>query len=113
MNIVCSGCNFSNPYTHFSRSVGYYNVRAFDARACLKNHSRNLHAPLCRIFHPNSVAVARYGALIQAKYPTNCDAHLAESIFQTHSSMNGHIAKPIHIEKLGAVIRSVLNKQEN
>ena len=25
--------------------------------ACLKNHSRNLHAPLCGIFHPNSVAV--------------------------------------------------------
>ncbi|WP_368228155.1 DUF6783 domain-containing protein, partial [Blautia wexlerae] len=22
---------------------------------CLKNHSRNLHAPLCGIFHPNSV----------------------------------------------------------
>ena len=58
MNIVCSGCNFSNPYTHFSRSVGYYNVRAFDA------------------------------------------------------GMNGHIAKPIHIEKLGAVIRSVLNKAD-
>ena len=55
------------------------------ARACLKNHSRNLHAPLCGIFHPNSVAVARYGALIRAKYPTNCDAHLAESLFQTHS----------------------------
>ena len=30
-------------------------------RACLKNHSRNLHAPLCGIFHPNSVAVAHYG----------------------------------------------------
>ena len=59
MNIVCSGCNFSSPYTHFSRSVGYYNVRAFDA------------------------------------------------------GMNGHIAKPIDIEKLGAVILSVLNKQEN
>ena len=29
-------------------------------RACLKNHSCNLHAPLCGIFHPNSVAVARY-----------------------------------------------------
>ena len=28
-------------------------------RACLKNHSRNLHAPLCGIFHPNSVVVAR------------------------------------------------------
>ena len=54
-------------------------------RACLKNHSRNLHAPLCGIFHPNSVAVARYGALIRAKYPTNCDAHLAESLFQTRS----------------------------
>ena len=59
MNIVCSGCNFSNPYAHFSRSVGYYNVRAFDA------------------------------------------------------GMNGHIAKPIDIEKLGAVILSVLKKQEN
>ncbi|WP_439099980.1 DUF6783 domain-containing protein, partial [Blautia wexlerae] len=23
----------------------------------MKNHSRNLHAPLCGIFHPNSVAV--------------------------------------------------------
>ena len=53
--------------------------------ACLKNQSRNLHAPLCGIFHPNSVAVARYGALIRAKYPTNCDAHLAESLFQTRS----------------------------
>ncbi|MGB4941453.1 MAG: DUF6783 domain-containing protein, partial [Blautia wexlerae] len=27
----------------------------------MKNHSRNLHAPLCGRFHPNSVAVARYG----------------------------------------------------
>ncbi|MFZ1407087.1 MAG: DUF6783 domain-containing protein [Blautia wexlerae] len=27
-------------------------------RACLKNHSRNLHAPLCDIFCPNSVVVA-------------------------------------------------------
>ncbi|MFQ7481972.1 MAG: DUF6783 domain-containing protein, partial [Ruminococcus sp.] len=34
-------------------------------RACLKNHSRNLHVPLCGRFHPNSVAVARYGALIR------------------------------------------------
>ena len=54
-------------------------------RACLKNHSRNLHIPLCGIFRPNSVAVARYGALIRAKSPTNCDAHLAESLFQTRS----------------------------
>ena len=55
-------------------------------RACLKNHFRNLHAPLCGRFHPNSVAVAHYGALIRAKSSTNCDAHLAESLFQTRSS---------------------------
>ena len=29
------------------------------------------------------------------------------------AGMNGHIAKPIDIEKLGAVILSVLKKQEN
>ena len=57
------------------------------ARACLKNHSRNLRAPLCGIFHPNSVAVARYGARIRAKSPTNCDAHLAENLFQTRSKV--------------------------
>ena len=38
---------------------------------------RNLHAPLCGIFCPNSVVVARYDALIRTKSPTNCDAHLA------------------------------------
>ena len=40
----------------------------------------------CGIFCLNSVAVARYDALIRTKSPTNCDAHLAKSIFQTHSS---------------------------
>ena len=58
------------------------------SRACLKNHSRNLHAPLCGRFCPNSVAVARYGAFIRTKSPTNCDAHLAESLFQTRSRAN-------------------------
>ena len=57
------------------------------SRACLKNHSRNLHAPLCGIFCSNSVAVARYDALIRAKSPTNCDIYLAESIFQTRSNI--------------------------
>ena len=52
-------------------------------RACLKNHSCNLHALLCGIFHPNSVVVARYDALIRVKSPTNCDAHLAERLLQT------------------------------
>ena len=54
-------------------------------RMCLKNHYRNLHTPLCGIFCPNSVAVARYDALVRTKSPTNCDAHLAESLFQTRS----------------------------
>ena len=58
----------------------------YNPRVCLKNHSHNLHAPLCGIFCPNSVAVARYGALIRTKSSTNCDAHLAESLFQTYSS---------------------------
>ena len=35
------------------------------ARACLKNHFRNLQAPLCGIFYLRSVAVARYAALIR------------------------------------------------
>ncbi|RHU44788.1 hypothetical protein DXD15_07840 [Blautia sp. TF11-31AT] len=52
----------------------------------MKNHSCNLHAPLCGGFYLHSVDVARYAALIQAKSPTNCDAHLAESLFQTRSS---------------------------
>ena len=56
------------------------------SRACLKNHSCNLHAPFCGTFVSNSVVVARYDALIRNKSPTNCDAHLAESIFQTRSS---------------------------
>ncbi|RGF70943.1 hypothetical protein DWZ38_18695 [Ruminococcus sp. AF31-8BH] len=52
----------------------------------MKNHSRNLHAPLCGIFCPNSVAVARYGTLIRTKSPTNCDAHLAESLLGARSN---------------------------
>ncbi len=61
--------------------------RLSSSRACLKNHSRNLHALLCGIFHPNSAYVARYDALIRAKSPTNCDAHFAESLFQTRFSI--------------------------
>ena len=53
--------------------------------ACLKNHSYHLHAPLCVIFAPNSGYIARYAPFIWHKSPTNCDAHLAESIFQTRS----------------------------
>ena len=35
-------------------------VAVTKARACPKNHSRTLHAPLCGIFHPNSVVVVSF-----------------------------------------------------
>ena len=60
-------------------------LRSSQARACLENHSCQLHAPLCGIFGPHSVNVAHYASLIRVKSPTNCDAHLTESIFQTRS----------------------------
>ena len=48
--------------------------KGFYSRACLKNHFRNLQAPLCGKFYPHSVAVARYAALIRIKSPTNWDS---------------------------------------
>ncbi len=75
-----------------------------DTRACLKKHSHNLRAPLCGRFCPNSVAVARYGAFIRVKSPTNCDAHLAESLFQTRSSSNGLVNTML--QKASATVKS-------
>ncbi|RGF12408.1 hypothetical protein DW177_13410 [Blautia sp. AM16-16B] len=54
-------CFCQNPETYKSKCL----------RACLKNHFRNLQAPLCGRFYPRSVAVARYAALIRIKSPTN------------------------------------------
>ena len=68
----------------FTSSVGQNHLE--EARACLKNHFRNLQAPLCGIFYPHSVAVARYAALIRIKSPTNWDSQLTKSLFQTRSS---------------------------
>ena len=67
-----------------------------DTRACLKNHFRKLQAPLCGIFYPHSVAVARYAALIRIKSPTNWDSQLAKSLFQTRS-------RRLHLYKKAAV----------
>ncbi|WP_420315248.1 DUF6783 domain-containing protein [Enterocloster hominis (ex Hitch et al. 2024)] len=53
---------------------------------CLKIHSRRLHAPLCGIFGPDSVSVARYASTIGTKSPTKWDAQPTESNFQTRSS---------------------------
>ncbi|WP_346344979.1 DUF6783 domain-containing protein [Clostridium sp. MCC353] len=52
---------------------------------CLKIHFRHLRVPLCGIFAPNSGYIARYAPFIRDKSPTNCDAQLTESNFQTHS----------------------------
>ena len=70
--------------------------------ACLKNHFRNLQAPLCGIFYPHSVAVARYAALIRIKSPTNWDSQLTKSLFQTRSIPTNDIEMTIAFyEKLG------------
>ena len=63
--------------------------RSAGARVCLKIHFRHLHAPLCGIFDPNSLDVARYDAFIWAKSPTKRNAHLTESNFQTHPMSGG------------------------
>ncbi|MCC3394834.1 hypothetical protein D4759_06600 [Clostridiales bacterium AHG0011] len=66
-------------------------------RACLKIHSRHLHAPLRGIFGPNSVNVARYASLIGTKSPTKWDAHLTESNFQTRPSINSRDFQKIQL----------------
>ena len=73
-------------FARFGNAVARLCVEKKGARACLKNHFRNLQAPLCGIFYPHSVAVARYAALIRIKSPTNWDSQLTKSLFQTRSN---------------------------
>ena len=75
-------------FARFGNAVASLCVEKKGARACLKNHFRNLQAPLCGIFYPHSVAVARYAALIRIKSPTNWDSQLTKSLFQTRSSVS-------------------------
>ncbi|MFR5083607.1 MAG: DUF6783 domain-containing protein [Anaerobutyricum hallii] len=51
----------------------------------MKNHSCNLHAPICGIFCLHSVDVARYAALIQTKISTQIvlTLHLPRKHFRT------------------------------
>ena len=65
--------------------LALYLKKYVDPRACLKIHSRHLHAPLCGIFGPNSGYIARYAPFIWPKSPTKCNAQLPESNFQTRS----------------------------
>ncbi|MDU3242184.1 MAG: DUF6783 domain-containing protein [Clostridiales bacterium] len=48
-------------------------------------HSCHLHAPLCGRFTPNSGYVAHYAPFIRDNSPTNWNAQLSESNFQTRS----------------------------
>ena len=83
--LFCSNSNFAGCFS----------------RACLKNHSSNLHAAIYGIFCLHSVAVARYASLIQAKSPANGDAHFAESIFQTRSILiNIFLGKKLHFAEV-------------
>ena len=89
-------------FARFGNAVASLCVEKKGARACLKNHFRNLQAPLCGIFYPHSVAVARYAALIRIKSPTNWDSQLTKSLFQTRSIPANDIEMTIAFyEKLG------------
>ena len=89
-------------FARFGNAVASLRVEKKGARACLKNHFRNLQAPLCGIFYPHSVAVARYAALIRIKSPTNWDSQLTKSLFQTRSIPTNDIEMTIAFyEKLG------------
>ncbi len=89
-------------FARFGNAVASLCVEKKGARACLKNHFRNLQAPLCGIFYPHSVAVARYAVLIRIKSPTNWDSQLTKSLFQTRSIPTNDIEMTIAFyEKLG------------
>uniref|UniRef100_UPI003907F280 DUF6783 domain-containing protein n=1 Tax=Enterocloster aldenensis TaxID=358742 RepID=UPI003907F280 len=76
---------FKSPSLYYKNSL----YQPMHARACLKIHSRRLHAPLRGIFGPDSVSVVRYASIIGTKSPTKWDAQPTESSFQTRSSMRG------------------------
>ena len=84
------GCLFF--YVRPAGSVYWQGDSFCNTRACLKNHFRNLHAPLCGICYPHSVAVARYAALIRIKSPTNWDSQLTKSLFQTRSKVQNIVS---------------------
>ncbi len=84
----------------------HYNKISYNSRACLKIHSRHLHAPLCMIFAPDSGYIARnfvpfgYAPFIWHKSSISCPSgyimpsrvHLSESNFQTRSGLYAYNA---------------------
>ncbi len=93
---------FCRPYISYVDGVSIEG-----ARACLKIHSRHLHAPLCGIFGPNSLNVAHYAAFIWAKSPTKWNAQLPESNFQTRSSISKMLSDKIYAISGGNVCRRI------
>ena len=76
-----------------------------------ENHFRNLQAPLCGIFYPHSVAVARYAALIRIKSPTNWDSQLTKSLFRhalKHRFQNNCI---IHLAVESKSLLPIINRK--
>ena len=57
-------------------------------RACLKNHFRNLRAPLCGIFYPHSVAVARYAIKIYGGKKTMIRRYVYGNVIETEAVLN-------------------------
>ena len=80
-------------------ALSFNHLESYWTRACLKNTSRHLHAPLRGIFDPNSGYIARYAPFIRAKSPTKWNAQLTKSIFQTRSSSGPYDEVYYYIEK--------------
>ena len=65
-------------------------------------------SPLCVISEPNSGYIAHYAPFLWHKSPTNCDAYLPESNFQTRSGTSGK-----GIWKIGKKLARFLKAQRN
>ena len=85
---------------HLLRSLRKQSLNPFPIHFNMKKHCRKHFASgffynesssylecasFCGVFVPNSVAAARYDALIWDEFSTNCDAHPAECILRVHS----------------------------
>ena len=77
----------SNPLTHVTKEAGNLEKSRVSGFFCVF-----LKASFCGKFVPDKVVVACDDNLIRDKFLTNCDAHLAESIFQTHSRVKFELA---------------------
>lgn len=85
-----------NGYNNFLIQIVHpFTVGRNDLNDQIRGHFRQLHAPLCGMFAPNSVNVVRYASRIQNKSHANCDAQLPESNFQSHSkAVRGILNQP-------------------